>query len=290
MSRKYIRSATVIIGNQKSVNTPNALKITDLRIVFNLEKDIFGFPNIGRVSIYNLSPASRAKIEKEYIKLILIAGYKGDEKILFTGDILYIYHRRDGQGNVITEFYMGDGHLSYSSSFFNKTLAPNLSKKEIFNNVASSFNFPLGDISGIDDTASSIRGQVLSGPSKSLLTQQAENMGLYWSIQDENVIAFPKKGNRPGTVYIFNALNGMIKSPVITEIGVTLEVLLDVNLKPGTLFKVNSVGANINIGSYYFRNVQKTFGEGTYRIDKLVHKGDTHGNVWNTEIEGFLLI
>lgn len=149
MSRKYLRSATVIIGNQNSVNTPNALKITDLRILFNLEKDIFGLPNIGKVSIYNLSPASRAKIENEYIKLILIAGYKGNEKVLFTGDILYIYHRRDGQGNVVTEFFMGDGFRSYSGSFFNKTLAPNVSKKEIFDSVANSFNFPLGDINGI---------------------------------------------------------------------------------------------------------------------------------------------
>lgn len=290
MSRKYIRSATVIIGNQKSVNTPNALKVTDLKIVFNLEKDIFGFPNIAQISIYNLSPSSRAKIEDEFIKLILIAGYKGNEKVVFSGDILYLYHRRDGQGNVISEFYVGDGYLNYSTSFFNQTLAPNLSRKDVFDSVAKSFNLQIGDVTGIDNNASSIRGQTLSGPTKDLLTIQAESMGLYWSIQDENVIAFPKKGNRAGTVYVFNALNGMIKSPVITEIGINLEVLLDPNLRPGALFKVDSVGANISIGSYYFKRVGATFGTGTYRIDKLTHKGDTHGSDWTTQIQGFLLI
>jgi hypothetical protein len=201
-----------------------------------------------------------------------------------------VYHRRDGLGNIVSEIYAGDGSRAYGLSIYSKTVASEITKEDLFKDIASSLKMELGDITGIEKKANSVRGQTLAGPTKDLLDAQANDAGVYWSMQNEEVIAFPKTSSIGGPIIGFDSTNGMINSPVITEIGINLEVLLNPLLKPGSLFQVKSIAANISFGNYYFRAVRKTVGEGTYRIDKLIFKGDTHGDAWTSEIEGFILI
>jgi hypothetical protein len=290
MSRQYKREVTVIIGNKESVNIPNALKITDLRVTFSVEKDIFGIPNLCKASIYNLSESTRSRIDEEYTKIIINAGYEGKQSLVFAGNIMYPNHRRNNQGDIITDIICGDGHFAYTTSFYNNTINKGMSRKDVFEDVAKQMNLKVGDLKGFEDGPASTGGFALSGPNKTILDNQANDAGVYWSIQNEEIITVPIKGSIGGDVVVFNQINGMIGSPIITEIGISLDVLLNARLRPGSLFKVESVNPQIKIGNYYFSAVRKTLGTGTYRINKLVHTGDTHGDVWTTAIEGFLLV
>ena len=65
MSKQYKRTAEVIISGKTE-----ALDVSNLRIVFEIEKDLSNIPNLALIRIYNLSQSSRNKIEEELQKCI----------------------------------------------------------------------------------------------------------------------------------------------------------------------------------------------------------------------------
>ena len=183
MSRQYKRVATLIIGNEESVDIPNALKISSppadvtksgLRIDFKIEKDILGTPNPALIRVYNLSENSRSKIETEFTKIILNAGYEGNEKLLFAGDILYVFHKKTGT-DIITEIYAGDAQKSYLQSFFSKTYSSDATYEAIITDVAKSFEqTSLGVIADIPNLKNSEFGSSFHDASHKVLNDLTE--------------------------------------------------------------------------------------------------------------------
>lgn len=286
MSTQYKRKYELIIGNEESVNIENALKITDLRIKFNVEKDNIGTPNLAKISIYNLSRNSRSQIEEEFTKLVLNVGYENNVKLIFTGDILYLFHRKEGS-NIITEIYAGDAQKSYLNSFFCKSYTSNVTYKEILEDVANSFEgVTLGGILNVPDKKNSLYGSTFCSDSKSVLNALTTDLNLEWFIDNNNIYINSPDGVINNDEKVFNATNGMIDSPIVTEIGINLKVLLRPDLICNTNFRVESTFPNIELGGYYFKGLEPTKGTGVYRITKLLHVGDTHSNNWFTNIEG----
>ena len=286
MSNQFLREFELIIGNDESINVPNALKITNLRVKFNIQKDNIGTPNIAKISVYNLSENSRSKIEKEFTKLVLNVGYKNNIKLIFTGDILYVFHRKEGT-NIISDIYTGDAQKSYLNSYFCKSYTPNVTYKEILEDVAESFNgVSLGGILNVPDDKNSLYGTSFCDQSKIVLNSLTSNLGLEWFIDNNNIYIYSPSGVINNDEKVFNATNGMIGSPVVTEIGINVKVLLRPDLICGTNFRVESLFPDLEIGSYFFKGLKPTKGEGIYRITKLLHIGDTHSEEWFTNIEG----
>jgi hypothetical protein len=78
----------------------------------------------------------------------------------------------------------------------------------------------------------------------------------------------------------------MIGSPERSDVGVNVKNLLLPDLKLGRKIKIESVSEKLNIGNAYFRKAPPIRNQGIYRIDKLIHNGDTHSNTWETQING----
>ena len=76
----------------------------------------------------------------------------------------------------------------------------------------------------------------------------------------------------------------MIGSPERTEVGINVSHLLLPELKLARTIKVESISEKINVGNLFFRKVPPIRNKGIYRIDKLIHTGDTHDNPWLTQI------
>ena len=83
---------------------------------------------------------------------------------------------------------------------------------------------------------------------------------------------------------IINQDGGMIGSPERTEVGVTVKTLLNPNLKLARRIKIEAVSEKINVGNLFFRDVPPVKNQGIYRIDKLIHAGDTHDKEWQSTI------
>lgn len=290
MSIQDGRQWQLVIGDDESINVPNALKIDGgLRIKFKVVKDNLGTPNISKISIYNLTQHSRSKIEKPKSKLLLKAGYENNLQVLFFGDVLFVQHRKIG-AEIISEIYAGDGQESYLKSRFSKTYSKTASNKEIVEDVVASFEgLGVSEIKGVPDGNYSLFGSTFSSQSQVILSNLASDLDLEWFIDNEGLYVNNKKTEPNNTVLsIFNATNGMIGSPIVTEVGINLNVLMRPSLLCNTNFRVESVSPSIQFGNYFFKGLPPTKGEGIYRIIKLIHQGDTHSNEWSTFIEGTL--
>jgi len=112
------------------------LSIEDLRVKFNVEKSLVGYPNKANIQIYNMSVSSRQEIEEENIEVKLHAGYE-NPPLLFSGNIVNVLHQKQGV-DWITTLYCGDAIKDINDSIINKTLAPGATTETIFNELVES--------------------------------------------------------------------------------------------------------------------------------------------------------
>jgi hypothetical protein len=131
-----------------------------------------------------------------------------------------------------------------------------------------------------------LRELQLSGNVKDWLDKLSKDCGFDYSINDGAIettpIGLPLSDVPP---VIINQSSGMIGSPERTEIGINVTNLLLPELKLARTIKVESISAKINIGNLFFRKIPPIRNKGIYRIDKLIHVGDTHSNPWETQIQ-----
>lgn len=287
MANFFLRQAVVIVGDPAI----GGLEIMDLRISFNIELNLVGYPSMGSIQIYNLNKSNRNKIKEEFTKVTLYAGYGEDLPIIFSGDLVNVTHEKQGP-DWVTVMYCGDSIRSINNSTIHKSLPPGQTTESVFKELVNEMEGVTKGITGglkdcITKKRSLLRGLVLSGNVKDWLDKLAQNCGFDYSINN-GVIETTEK-DQPLTdepVVIISQTSGMIGSPELTEVGVKVKNLLLPQLKLGRQIEIKSISAKINIGNLVFRQIPPTIGEGLYRIDKINHVGDTRGNDWFSNIEG----
>lgn len=280
MSRQYIRAVELTIGNALT-----ATVITGLRIQFTITKDLQGFPNLAEISIFNLSEDTRSKIQTEFENLVLKAGYEENLKTIFVGDLRNVTKTRMGP-DIITTIFAADGNKDFSEGFYNKSFTDGSKITDIVNDVIGEFKeVSKGVVQGVSETAQKVFGGTFSGDSSEVLDQLGDENNFDWSIQNGKVDVIAHDSFVDEQTLI-NSQTGMINSPIITEIGIDVKTLLNPSVLPGRLIKVESVTPNFNLGNLNFRDINKTLGEGVYKVIKIIHNGDTHSNNWDSTITG----
>ena len=261
--------------------------IKDLRVNFEITKSILSFPNLCRLNIYNPNADTLAALQKKYTKIIINAGYQGDIRLLFKGEVRNVFQNRSGVDRIIT-VYAGDGERDWQNATFNKTFTENVSISSAIQEVLKSFEeVTVGVVNGLPQVADKLRGQTLSGSSKDILDNFADEYGFTWSIQDGEVVITPVESPLEGTeAVLINAATGMIGSPTLTEIGADVTTLLNPRLLPNKAFKIESIVADIQLGNLFFREVSKTTAEGTYKIQEVTFKGDSREGEWVSSVKG----
>ena len=89
-------------------------------------------------------------------------------------------------------------------------------------------------------------------------------------------------------VLVFNSLNGMERSPTITETGIIVAVRLRPELRIGARFRVEAISENVVLNNYQYTGIIPTLGAGEYKIRQVLHLGDNYEEVWTSVIDGFL--
>jgi len=286
MAEFFDREASLIVGNPDE----GGLNITDLRITFNVEMSLVGYPNMATIKVYNLNQTNRNKIKEEFTKIFLSAGYKGNTPLIFSGNIINVTHEKQGP-DWITTLFCGDAIKSINSSTINKTLPPGQTTESIFDELVGQMTgVTKGVTEGLKDCLtkkrSLLRGIVLAGNVKDWLDKLAQNCGFDYSVNND-IIETTIKGKPLNDEPILEIRqdNGMIGSPELTEIGVKVKSLLIPHIKLGRRIEIKSISAKINIGNLIFRKIPPIIGTGAYRADKINHVGDTRSNDWFTNIE-----
>jgi len=140
--------------------------IRGLRVNFEITKSILSFPNLARITLYNPNQDTLSALEEKYTRIVLNAGYEGDLRLLFKGDVRNVFQTKTGRDRLLT-IYSGDGEKSWQNATFNKTLSESLSFSSAIQEVLKTFSdVNIGTLQGLPQVADKMRGQVLSGSSK----------------------------------------------------------------------------------------------------------------------------
>ena len=264
--------------------------IRGLRVNFEITKSILSFPNLARITLYNPNQDTLSALEEKYTRIVLNAGYEGDLRLLFKGDVRNVFQTKTGRDRLLT-IYSGDGEKSWQNATFNKTLSESLSVSSAIQEVLKTFSdVNIGTLQGLPQVADKMRGQVLSGSSKDIMDNFAEEYGFSWSIQDGEIIITPEQEPLEGDeAVLVTAATGMIGSPTVTEIGADVTTLLNPRLLPNRAFFIESLNAEVTIGNLFFRNVKRTSAEGLYKIQEVVFRGDSRDGDWLSSVKGRII-
>lgn len=169
MSTLFLRQASLKVAG---------FTIEDLRIKFNVEKSLVGYPNKANIQIYNLKESTRNLIAEDGTLVELFVGYQ-NLVLLFSGTVINVIHKKE-KTEWITTIYAGDSDSVLNSATINKTLPAGTTPEQLFNELVKGLpGVTKGITEGLQNCLSGkkslLRGIMLSGNIKDFLRQLAKD-------------------------------------------------------------------------------------------------------------------
>lgn len=269
--RIFNRQCDVVVGD---------LRVTGLRVSFNIEKSLRRLPNSVELKVYNLAPNSRSRIEaaadEGSVRVQLLVGYDTSLWRLFVGDLREASSKREGP-DIVTTLSGVDGGNATRTSRVSRSFSPGTTVDTVLQHLAGAL--------GVDsrDALEALRGRSLSGTGRTFprgtnvhgsATEALDGLclsaGLEWSIQNGALQILEVGRAIPGTAVRLTRETGLYGSPSISRRGVvTGECAILPDVAPGRRFSIESQFVN-----------------GVFRFDKCVYQGDTRGADWKVSFEG----
>lgn len=262
------RQAMITFGPK----TGDRIRITGLRIAFEIEKTSSSFANSARIVIYNLSPDHWTILEStEPLVVILEAGYENGIDEIYHGDIEKSVYVKQGT-DMIATIEGKSGQQSMMESRLDKSYEEGINVKTIIEDTAKAVKDAGGVVikaakdflkSGEISDVIAQTGLAVSGIGKDILDRFMPRLGLEWSIQDNELQIIPWGGHTTEEVVLLTPKTGLIGSPIKREEGIEFTSLLQGRIKPGRLVRIQSERIN-----------------GDFRVRKAKLTGDTHEQPW----------
>jgi len=274
----FNRDFTIQVGTLKILaREPGEenLTIPTLRVVFSIKKSTASEPNEATIEIYNLSKNNR-KLLQEKDAVIIEAGYTKTLQQIFSGDVTLISHIKESV-DWVTRIECGDGTKEYRAARINISFGAGTKIKDVLETAVKSMKLELGntlDKIGLESFRKNktefSTGVVLSGLSSDVVSNLMSSAGFQWSIQDKALQVLKPAETTEEEIVFLNAASGLVGTPEIGEKGIVLvKSLLQGEIKPGRKIKIKS----------------KTI-DGFFKIESVIHSGDTWGAEWYSDVEG----
>lgn len=273
----------------------------DLRFTFQTQAAEAGTPNIGIITVYNLSDQTMLKAVKEFDHVIVQAGYKnGPYGVVFSGTIKMYRRGHENQTDTFLRIYAADWDIAYSNSVVNSTFPAGWTFEQVQheidrswadNSLGVGYRKPL-----VGGTAPAARGKVLWGMSVAAQNRQAASTDQVWHVADGKLVllAADRSTNLPLPPIVLNAASGLIGWPVATNQGIEFDCLINPALKVGGLVQINNKsiqqtnapGGSTQIDQFPTFNSPNQFfalaaaDDGLYRVLAKEYIGDSRGNYW----------
>lgn len=275
-----------------NTDTPEA---ESLKISFDVDRDLSQETNKLKLKLWNLKDESRAKIEKEDLKLELYAGYKenGGAKKMFAGSVIRAVSVDEGK-DVTTELQASDGQVAIRDTILSLSYAPGTSSQIIVKAISDGMGLPLVVGEGVEFVAYD-NGYSFVGKGADALDEICKGQGLDWSIQNSVLQVILAGGNAKKTGIVYSPATGLIGSPARIvkarpkedqetakrkakrsqkkekpekKAGWKIETLLSPTVNPGDAVKVES-------------RVIK----GWFRVESIKHQGELYGGDFKTQMD-----
>jgi len=262
------------------------LDFSELRVKFHIRKADEQNPNTARITVYGVAQETVARVKKEFVEVVLQAGYAENFGLIFRGNIKNVRSGRENATDNYMEISAGDGDEDYVFGIVNKTLAAGASQNDVANAAMIGAPGYVPDLGG----AKLPRAKVLYGSKRDLLRVCSVSTDTNWSIQDGKTQFVPVTGLLPTQAVELNSSTGLVGVPEQTVDGVKAECLLNPMLKIAGLVVINEK----DVASAKFvepkdpnkkeQELAKIAADGQYRLLKVEHVGDTRGQEWYSRL------
>lgn len=293
MSQQYNRKVTLIL-----VEGEKGLDLSEFRVSFKTEQQDRESPATAAIRVYNLSKDTIKRIRGEFSKVVLQAGYEGEEGVIFQGTIKQFGIGRETPTDTYLDILAADGDQAYNYATVNKTLAAGSSPADRVK-VATDAMTPMGVTPGYAPSYTGgilPRGKVLFGLARAVLRQETRSQGQSWSINNGRVHILPLSGYLPGEAVVLSSTTGLIGIPEQTIDGIRARCLLNPKIVVGGLVQIanglinqtvqqNPDGPKIAYNSYAgVQLLADVTNDGFYRVIVAEHEGDNRGRPFYTNI------
>lgn len=282
--RLYLRKCSLIVGGSGS-----GLELGDLRITFQTHKADYETPNSADIRVYNASEETALRVQREFTRVVLQAGYEGNFGLIFGGNLRQVRRGRENGVDTYLDLLVSDGDRAYNFAVVNQTLAAGATVKDQIGAAQGALS-ELGVSAGyVPDIAAQAlpRGKAMFGMARKYMRDAADATGSTWSIQDGVAQMVGLGGYLPGNAVELTAESGLIGQPEQTNEGIKVRSLLNPRLRVGGRIKLDNRSilrfrTDLKVGA--FNKAPRLDEDGFYRILAVEFKGDTRGKDWYADL------
>lgn len=282
MSRLFNRFGRLTVWEPKpqaffaDPNATNAVVIDKLRLTFNVERQMAKEPDVCEIEVTNASEETRGLFQRKPLCARLEAGYDGELRTLFVGDVTYAASRLEGT-DWTTKITVADGMRAFKNARISKSFKEGATVAEALRAVAGALQLTLPPAVVSDPAlrAQFASGLALQGSASEQLTKLLEPHGFAWTIQRGHLVVL-RAPQTLNAAIVIDETNGLIGSP---EVGtptkdkkipvVTVTTLLNETLLPGRAVSLTS----------------RDYKNALLKIVKSTFSGDTQGGDFTTKFE-----
>lgn len=191
-------------------------EFTGLKTSFRIQKAESSDPNSCDLTIYNLNPDSRSRINIEKAVVFVYAGYVDDtgDELIFTGDVNNMSTTLQ-RPNVVTKITAKDGETKLSETKLTVSFKEGVSVAQVIQKAFDKLNLPLKS-SAILAPLKKIKfnnGSAFMGTAKKLLDVVFAGVGMSWSIQNGEIKFYNSDETDNSFAVELTTKTGLIGSP-----------------------------------------------------------------------------
>lgn len=281
MSQQWIRKISAKVAGTE---------YNSLRIRFKVEQASVQRPNALHLTVTNPEPNKAKSLIKEKAPVELSAGYESNCGLIFKGTAIQIRYARENPTDTFMGVVATGGDMPYNFGVVSKTLAAGHTWRDQIDHVLEVFK-PFGVTEGfISDLGNQKmpRGRTLFGMARDAMRHIAASTGSTWWIDNDKLYVVKNTDAVPGQAIVLNSSTGLIGMAEQTIDGVVAKCLLNPNIKPKTIIKIDqkSISPAVFSPDYTAAKandiIPSIAEDGFYRAEVVMHEGDTHGGAWYT--------
>lgn len=287
MAQQWLRYCKLTVaGGGDSVD------LSQLRIRFQVTQHNLQSPNVGDITISNLSDQTVKRIKGEGTEVTLEAGYQENPGLIFKGQIIQKRSGRENPVDTYLNIIAQGGDQAYNHAVVSKTLAAGHTYKDQVMTAYEAlkpFGITLGKIADLGDKKMP-RARVMFGMARDILRTIAISTGTSWSIQNNELTVTKNNEPKEGGAIVLNSRTGLIGLPVQSIDGILVTCLLNPQIGPGSLIQIDQASVQeAKLSADYTAVVNNamipsTADDGFYKCLVVNHIGDTRGDPWYTQI------
>ncbi len=285
MTQQYLRRVSLVLGDADGA----ALDVSDLHIRFDVRNATAQTLKQAEIRVYNLAEATRKRIIKEFSRVVLQAGYEGNQGVIFTGTIGQFKFGRENATDTFLDILAADSDQAYNYSVINSTLAAGWTPDTLQSTLVQAlqpYSVTAGVFPGLTKQAAP-RGKVCYGMTRDFMRTHAAGQQADWFIDDGQVNIVKKTATLPGTAIVLTSKTGMLGVPQQTIQGLIVRSLLNPAIKAGGQIKIDNASvqqAVVNVAFSAADYYPSLDADGFYKALCVTHSGDTRGQHFQTEM------